>query len=140
MRPSAAGHRSTASTAGRPLNSSLFSVPSIPRQYNPETSREVVGPCATLAQSQVIRCEGSTFPLSEGSTKFLFGTVLGATTGFAIGFFAATPTARSAGKSTLGGLGEAAHFVGQTAIRAVDGLGLVLESGYTRVRGREKYL
>ena len=83
---------------------------------------------------------------------------MGATTGFAVGFFAATPTARSAGKFTLGGvgdagrfvgrtaihavdgLGDAARFVGRTAIRAVDGLGLALESGYTRVRGREKYL
>jgi hypothetical protein len=78
--------------------------------------------------------------LGEGSTKFLVGTAVGATTGFAIGFFAATPTARSAGKSTLGSLGDVARFVGQTAIRAVDGLSLVLESGYTRVRGREKYL
>jgi hypothetical protein len=78
--------------------------------------------------------------VGEGSTKFLFGAALGATTGFAAGFFAATPTARSAGKSTLGGLGGAAHFVADTAIRAVDGLGLVLESGYTRLRGREKYL
>ena len=77
--------------------------------------------------------------MSEGSTKCLVGTAVGATTGFAIGF-AATPTARSAGKSTLGSLGDAARFVGQTAIRAVDGLSLVLESGYTRVRGREKYL
>ena len=78
--------------------------------------------------------------MGEGSTRFLFGAALGATTGFAVGFFAATPTARWAGKSTLGGLGEAARFVGRTAIQAVDGLGLVLESGYTRVRGREKYL
>ena len=70
--------------------------------------------------------------MGEGSTKFLVGTAVGATTGFAIGFFAATPTARYAGKSTLGSLGEAARFVG--------GLSLVLESGYTRVRGREKYL
>ena len=78
--------------------------------------------------------------MGEGSAKFLFGAALGATTGFALGFFVATPTARSAGKSTLGGLGDAAHFVGQTAIRTVDVLGLALESGYTRVRGREKYL
>ncbi len=78
--------------------------------------------------------------MGEGSTKFLFGAVLGATTGFAVGFFAATPTARWAGQSTLGGLGDAARFVGRTAIHAVDGLGLVLESGYTRIRGREKYL
>ncbi len=78
--------------------------------------------------------------MGEGSTKFLFGAVLGATTGFALGFFAATPTARSAGKFTVGGLDDAARFVGRTAIRTVDGLGLVLESGYTRVRGREAYL
>ncbi len=78
--------------------------------------------------------------MGEGSTKFLFGAVLGATTGFAAGFFAATPTARSAGKSTLGGLGEAARLVGRNAVRAADGLALALESGYTRVRGREKYL
>lgn len=78
--------------------------------------------------------------MGEGSTNFVFGAVLGATTGFAAGFFAATPTARSAGKSTLGGLGEGARFVGRTAIRSVNGLGRALESGYTRVRGREKYL
>lgn len=78
--------------------------------------------------------------MGEGSTKFLVGTAVGATTGFAIGFFVATPTARSAGKSTLGSLGDGARFVGRTAIRAVDGLGLILESGYTRVRGRERYL
>jgi len=96
-------------------------------------------PCATLARSSHMR-RGECLRVGEGSTKFLVGTAVGATTGFAVGFFAATPTARSAGKSTLGSLGAAAHFVGQTAIRAVDGLGLVLESGYTRVRGREKYL
>ena len=78
--------------------------------------------------------------MGEGSTKFLFGAVLGATTGFAAGFFVATPTARSAGKFTIDGFGDATRFVGRTAIRAVDGLGLALESGYTRVRGREKYL
>ena len=78
--------------------------------------------------------------MGEGSTKFVFGAVLGATTGFVAGFFAATPTARSAGKSTVGGLGEGARFVGRTAIRTVNGLGRALESGYTRVRGREKYL
>lgn len=78
--------------------------------------------------------------MGEGSTKFIFGAVLGATTGFTVGFFAATPTARSAGKTTLGGLDGAGRFVGRTTIRAVDGLGLVLESGYTRLRGREKYL
>ncbi len=78
--------------------------------------------------------------MGEGSTRFLFGAVLGATTGFAAGFFAATPMARSAGKSTIGGLGGAVRFVGRTAIRTADSLGLAFESGYTRVRGREKYL
>lgn len=78
--------------------------------------------------------------MGEGSTKFLMGAALGATTGFAAGFFAATPTARYASKSTLGGLGDAARYVGHTAIRATHVLGLALESGYTRVRGREKYL
>jgi hypothetical protein len=78
--------------------------------------------------------------VGEDSTKFLFGAVLGATTGFAAGFFAATPTARSAGKSTVGVLGDAAHFVGGTAIRTVDFLSLAIEAGYTRVLGREKYL
>jgi hypothetical protein len=96
-------------------------------------------PCATLARSSHMR-RGECLRVGEGSTKFLVGTAVGATTGFAIGFFVATPTARSAGKSTLGSLGDGARFVGRTAIRAVDGLGLILESGYTRVRGREKYL
>ena len=78
--------------------------------------------------------------MGEGSTRFLFGAILGATTGFAAGFFAATPTARWAGKSTLGGLGGASRFVGQTAVWTAHSLGLALEAGYTRVRGREKYL
>jgi hypothetical protein len=78
--------------------------------------------------------------VGEGSTKFFFGAALGATTGFAAGFFAATPTARSAGKSTLGGLGGAAHFVAGTTVRAAHNLGLAIESGYTRIRGRERYL
>ncbi len=78
--------------------------------------------------------------MGEGSTKFLFGAILGATSGFAAGFFAATPTARWAGKSTLGGLGEAGRLVGRTAVWTAHSLGLALEAGYTRVRGREKYL
>ena len=78
--------------------------------------------------------------MGEGSARFLFGAVVGATTGFAAGLFVATPAARSVSKSTLGGVGEAARFVGRTAMRAVDGLGFDLEAGYTRVRGRERYL
>lgn len=78
--------------------------------------------------------------VGEGSTRFLLGAAVGATTGFAAGFFVATPTARTVSKSTLGSVGAAARFVGRTALQATDGLGRVLEDGYTRVRGREKYL
>jgi hypothetical protein len=78
--------------------------------------------------------------LGEGSTKFLIGTAVGAAGGFAVGVFAATPAARSAGQYALGGLEVSARFLGRTIVRAVDGLGSVLESGYTRVRGREAYL
>jgi hypothetical protein len=76
----------------------------------------------------------------EGTAKFLIGSAVGAVGGFAVGSFVATPTARSAGKSALGGLIFSAGFVGRTVIRATRGFGAVLESGYTRVRGREKYL
>ena len=78
--------------------------------------------------------------LGEGTTKFVLGATLGAVGGFAAGAFAATPTARSARRSVLGGLGGSARFLGGTVASAVDGLGWFLESGYTRVRGREKYL
>ncbi len=78
--------------------------------------------------------------LGEGTTKFVLGATIGAVGGFAAGAFAATPTARSARRSALGGLGVSARFLGETVARAVDGLGWILESGYTRVRGREKYL
>ena len=91
------------------------------------------GRCKTL------RCEGC-FTLREGMTKFFIGGAVGAVGGFALGSFVATPTARSAGESTLGGIVISARFVGRTAVRATRGLGSLLESGYTRVRGREKYL
>ena len=74
--------------------------------------------------------------MGEGTTKFVLGATVGAVGGFAVGAFATTPTARSA----LGGLDVSARFLGRTVVRAVDGLGSVLESGYTRVRGRERYL
>ena len=73
-------------------------------------------------------------------TKFLVGAAVGAVGGFAVGTFAATPTARSAGQSALGGLDFSIRFLGRTAVHAIDALGTVLESGYTRVRGRERYL
>jgi hypothetical protein len=78
--------------------------------------------------------------LGEATTKFVLGATVGAAGGFAVGAFAATPTARSARRAALGGLDVSARFLGRTVVRAVDGLGSVLESGYTRVRGREKYL
>ncbi len=78
--------------------------------------------------------------LGEGTTKFVLGATVGAVGGFAAGAFSATPTARSARRSVLGGIGVSARFLGRTLVRAVDKLGSVLESGYTRVRGREKYL
>ena len=78
--------------------------------------------------------------MGEGTTRFLIGAAVGAVGGFAVGTFAATPAARSASQSALGGLDLSIHFLGKTVVRAVDVLGDVLESGYTRVRGREKYL
>ncbi len=78
--------------------------------------------------------------MGEGTTRFLIGAAVGAVGGFAVGTFAATPTARSAGQSALGGLDVSIRFLGSTAVHAIDALGDVLESGYTRVRGREKYL
>ncbi len=78
--------------------------------------------------------------MGESTTKFFIGAAVGAVGGFAVGTFATTPTARSAGQSALGGLDVSIHFLGKTMVRAIDGLESVLESGYTRVRGREKYL
>lgn len=80
------------------------------------------------------------FTVRDGMTKFIIGGAVGAVGGFAVGSFVATPTARSAGESALGGIVISARFVGRTAVRATRGLGSLLESGYTRVRGREKYL
>jgi hypothetical protein len=78
--------------------------------------------------------------LGEGTTKFLIGAAFGAVGGFAVGTFATTPTARSASQSALGGLDVSVRFLGKSAIHTLDALGDVFESGYTRVRGREKYL
>ncbi|MGH3088691.1 MAG: hypothetical protein ACRDSJ_15405 [Rubrobacteraceae bacterium] len=78
--------------------------------------------------------------MSEGSTKFLVGTAVGAVGGFVVGSVAATPAARSAGQAVIGGLETSARFVGHAVVRTVDEFGSALESGYTRVRGREAYL
>lgn len=78
--------------------------------------------------------------LGQGTTKFMLGATVGAVGGFAVGAFVTTSTARSARESALGSLDVSARFLGRVVVSAVDGLGSALESGYTRVRGREKYL
>jgi hypothetical protein len=78
--------------------------------------------------------------LGQGTTKFVLGATVGAAGGFAVGAFATTTTARSARRSVLGGLDISARFLGRTVVSTVDGLGSIVESGYTRIRGREKYL
>ena len=78
--------------------------------------------------------------MGKGTTKYFIGAAVGAVGGFAVGTFAATSTARTAGQTALGGLDVSIRFLGRTVLQAVDGLGSVLESGYTRIRGREKYL
>lgn len=78
--------------------------------------------------------------MSDGSAKFLIGAAVGAAGGFALGSVVATPTARSAGSSIVAAFGTSARFVGRVAVRTVDEFGSALESGYTRVRGREAYL
>lgn len=78
--------------------------------------------------------------LGDGTAKFFLGTAVGAACGFAAGALASTPTVRSVGQSAVGGLGSSVRFLGRRATFAINGLGVALESGYTRVRGREKYL
>ena len=78
--------------------------------------------------------------LAQGSTKFLIGAAVGAAGGFALGTFVATPTARSAGESAIDGMGISARYLARTAVRAAHSIGWTIESGYTRVRGREAYL
>lgn len=78
--------------------------------------------------------------MGNGSRKFLIGTVAGAVGGFAVGAFVATPAARSTGQAVFLGLDISARFVGRTVLHAVDGLGSAFETGYTRIRGRDKYL
>ena len=78
--------------------------------------------------------------MGEGTTRFFLGTAVGAACGFAAGALASTPTARSAGQSAVGVLGTSFRLLGGGLARAVNGIGTALETGYTRVRGREKYL
>lgn len=90
------------------------------------------------------RCDagalGGVAGLVQGSTKFVIGAAVGAAGGFALGAFFSTPTARSAGESVVIGVTVSARFIGRTAVQTAHGLGSIMESGYTRVRGREAYL
>jgi hypothetical protein len=78
--------------------------------------------------------------LGGGTKGFLIGSAVGASCGFALGAFVATPTARSAGEIALSGITLSANFVGSTALRTARHVGSFVEAGYTRVRGREAYL
>ena len=78
--------------------------------------------------------------MGEGSTKFILGAAAGAVGGFVIGSVVSNPTSRSASSAALKGVGISLRFLGRTVVSATDGLGSVLESGYTRLRGREAYV
>jgi hypothetical protein len=39
-----------------------------------------------------------------------------------------------------GALGGATRFLGRSTVKVADGIGLVLEAGYGRLRGQERYL
>ena len=78
--------------------------------------------------------------MGEGTTRFFLGAAIGAVGGFAVGTVAATPAARSAGHTAVGGLGSSFRFLGRGAVKATHRVGNALESGYTRIRGRERYL
>ena len=82
--------------------------------------------------------------MAQGTTRFFLGAAVGAVGGFAVGAFASTPTARSAGHTAVGaavgGMGTSLRFLGRGTMRVADRFGNALESGYTRVRGRERYL
>lgn len=80
--------------------------------------------------------------MGKGSVRILVGAAFGASFagGFATGVFCATPAARSAGQSALGGIGTSARYLGSGTVRAAKVFARTAESGYTRVRGREAYL
>lgn len=78
--------------------------------------------------------------MGEGSAKFILGATAGALGGFVIGSVVSNPTSRSASNAALKGAGISIRFLARTAVSATSGLGVVLESGYTRLRGREAYV
>ncbi len=78
--------------------------------------------------------------MGEGPAKFILGAAAGAVGGFVVGSVVSNPTSRSASSAALKGAGISMRFLGRTVIKTTDGLGSVLESGYTRLRGREAYV
>ena len=78
--------------------------------------------------------------MRDGAAKYIVGAVLGAAGGFAAGTFVATPAARISGRYTVEGAVISARFLKRTTLTAAEALGTVMESAYTRVRGREAYL
>lgn len=78
--------------------------------------------------------------MGEGYTKFILGAAAGAVGGFVIGSVISNPNSRSASNTALKGVGISMRFLGGTFASAANVLGSFLESGYTRVRGREAYV
>ncbi|MGI8649069.1 MAG: hypothetical protein ACR2KW_01635 [Rubrobacter sp.] len=78
--------------------------------------------------------------MSEGSTKFILGAVVGAVSGFVAGSVAVSPATRTVGHSVADGLKGSSKIVRSVASGTFRSLGSTIESGYTKVRGREAYL
>ncbi|WP_119068589.1 hypothetical protein [Rubrobacter indicoceani] len=78
--------------------------------------------------------------MSEGSTRFILGTAVGAIGGFVVGSVAVSPATRTVGHSVADGLKGSARIARDVAAGTFRRLGFTLESGYTKVRGREAYL
>lgn len=76
----------------------------------------------------------------KGSTKLVLGTAAGAVGGFVVGSVISNPNSRSASSTALKGVGISMRFLGGSFVSAANVLGSFLESGYTRVRGREAYV
>lgn len=78
--------------------------------------------------------------MGEGTTKFILGAAAGAVSGFVVGSVVSNPTSRSASSAAIHGAGISMRFLGRTLVSTADGLGSLLENGYTRLRGREAYV
>lgn len=78
--------------------------------------------------------------MSEGSTKLIVGVVIGSVGGFVVGSVAASPATRTVGHSVAEGFRGSVRIARDVTGGTMRSLGLTLESGYTKVRGREAYL